>query len=152
MSKAMARALDTAGLSERQQVIIRERLVGRSYREIAGTACSRQRVQQLEREALARLGLPAAFSLEALHADERAERAGRMLENGRRVLTGELSNRDVARRARQRLGAREVIQGQLERLADRILKEAEREDLSGERLAYFEAQSDRLARALAALG
>jgi hypothetical protein len=96
--------------------------------------------------------LPPAFSLEALHADERAERAVRMLDDGRRLLPGEQSNREAARRARKRLGAREAIQEKLERLADRILKEAEREDLSDERNAYFEAQSDRLARALAALG
>ena len=59
------------------------RLAGRSYRQIAadaalrkpgGGAYTRQRVQQLERRAMVKLGLGASLAA-AVHAAERADRA-----------------------------------------------------------------------------
>jgi hypothetical protein len=78
--------------------VLRARLAGRSYGQIAagaalrkpgGGAYTRQRVQQLERRALAKLGLGASLA-EAVHAAERADRALGLVERGGRVRAADL--------------------------------------------------------------
>ena len=73
--------LDAAGLTEQERHVVRERLAGRSYGRIAagglrkpgGGAYSRQRVQQIERDAADKLGLAESLAV-AVHGAERLER------------------------------------------------------------------------------
>jgi hypothetical protein len=87
---------DAAGLEGRERHVIRERLAGRSFADIAGDGSvsgkggrpyTRQRIQQLERDGLRRLGLSRLLS-EAVHGRERAERAQGLAEAGRRLEAG----------------------------------------------------------------
>jgi hypothetical protein len=87
-----------AGLTAAERHVLRARLAGRSHGQIAagaalrkpgGGAYTRQRVQQLERRAAAKLGL--GRSLEAaVHAAERVDRALGLVERGGRVRIADL--------------------------------------------------------------
>jgi hypothetical protein len=89
---------DAAGLTAVERHVLRERLAGRSYGQIAGDAAlqkpgggayTRQRVQQLERRALVKLGLGASLA-DAVHAAERVDRAPDLVERGGRVQAADL--------------------------------------------------------------
>jgi hypothetical protein len=102
-------AFRLAGLTAREQHVVPERLAGRSYGDIAaddavrkpdGNRFSRQRLQQLEQDALAKLGAPASVR-ECVHSDDRLERAVAMRERGRLVHLEELRH-DPQKADRQR--------------------------------------------------
>jgi hypothetical protein len=102
--------LDAAGLSEQERHVVRGRLTGRSYGELAagaelrkpgGGAYTRQRVQQIERGATAKLGLAASLA-EAVHAAERVDRALDLVERGGRVRAADLHRDAQAVRPRLR--------------------------------------------------
>ncbi len=92
----LAEAFRAAGLTAREEYVLRERLMGRSFAAIArdgpmrraGRPVSKQRVHQLERLGTAKLGLRSVA--QAVHRDDRAERAALLAERGRRVRTREL--------------------------------------------------------------
>jgi hypothetical protein len=94
----LAAVLRAAGLTPAERHVVRERLAGQSYGQIAtgaalrkpdGSPFTRQRVQQIEQDATAKLGL--GRSLEAaVHAAERVDRALDLVERGRRVRIADL--------------------------------------------------------------
>jgi hypothetical protein len=103
-----------AGLTPAERHVVRERLAGRSYRQIAadaalgkpgGGAYTRQRVQQIERDATAKLGLAASLAV-AVHAAERVDRALDLAERGERVRAADLHLGPEAVRPRLRRVAR----------------------------------------------
>jgi hypothetical protein len=77
--------------------VLRERLASRSHGRIAGDAAlrkpgggyTRQRVQQIERDAAANLGLGRSLAA-AVHAAERVDRALGLVERGGRVRIADL--------------------------------------------------------------
>ena len=97
-SVPLAADFRAAGLTAAERHVVRARLAGRSYGQIAagaalrkpgGGAYTRQRVQQLEQHATAKLGL--GRSLEAaVHAAERVDRALGLVERGQRVRAADL--------------------------------------------------------------
>jgi hypothetical protein len=109
----LADVLAAAGLSLREQHIIRERLprpdgTVRSHAEIAtdgvmckpdGSSCSRQRVEQIEAEALCKLGLGRSIAA-AVHGAERTGRALILTAGGRSASPDEL-HRSVRTRRRK---------------------------------------------------
>jgi hypothetical protein len=94
----LAAVVRAAGLTPAERHVLRERLAGRSYGQIAtdaglrkpdGSPYTRQRVQQIEQHAAAKLGL--GRSLEAaVHAAERVDRALGLVERGGRVRVTDL--------------------------------------------------------------
>jgi hypothetical protein len=110
----LADAFAAAGLSLRERHVLRQRLPRpdgtlRSHAEIAldgvmrkpdGSACTRQRVEQVEAEALRKLGLCRSIAA-AVHGAERAGRALHLMAGGRAVNPGDL-NGPVPVRARLR--------------------------------------------------
>ena len=87
-----------AGLTPAERHVLRARLAGRSYGQIAtgaalrkpgGGAYTRQRVQQIERDAAAKLGLDRSVAA-AVHAAERVDRALDLVERGGRVRIADL--------------------------------------------------------------
>ena len=94
----LAAVFRAAGLTPAERHVVRARLAGRSYGQIAadadlrkpgGGAYSRQRVQQIERDATAKLGLAASLAV-AVHAAERVDRALDLVERGGRVRAADL--------------------------------------------------------------
>jgi hypothetical protein len=94
----LAAVFRAAGLTAAERHVLRARLAGRSYGQIAadaalrkpgGGAYTRQRVQQIERDAAAKLGLAASLA-EAVHAAERVDRALGLVERGQRVRAADL--------------------------------------------------------------
>jgi hypothetical protein len=99
----LADVFAAAGLSPREMHVILERLPRpdgtlRSHGQIAadrvmrkpdGSPCSRQRVEQVEAEALRKLGLGRSIAA-AVHRAERAGRALALMAGGRAVNPGEL--------------------------------------------------------------
>jgi hypothetical protein len=95
-SAALEMAFEAGGLSARERYVIRQRLCGRPFGEIAadpelgdGPEPSRQRIEQLERRALAKLGTD--VSIGDLHEQERRERAVGLRARGRLVRVRELT-------------------------------------------------------------
>src|SRR5215218_4340394 len=74
----LAIVFEVFGLADRERQVVAARLAGATFGDVAAAVrVTRQRVQQLEREALARLGL--SGSVESIvHADQRAAGAGAM--------------------------------------------------------------------------
>jgi len=94
----LAAVFRAAGLTAAERHVLRARLAGRSYGQIAadaalrkpgGGAYTRQRVQQLEQDATAKLGLAASLAV-AVHAADRADRALGLVERGGRVQVADL--------------------------------------------------------------
>jgi hypothetical protein len=94
----LAAVVRAAGLTPAERHVVRERLAGRSYAQIAaggelrkpdGSPYTRQRVKQIEEEAAAKLGLAASLA-EAVHVAERLERALNLVERGGRVRAADL--------------------------------------------------------------
>jgi hypothetical protein len=92
-SVSLAAVFRAAALTPAERHVVYERLAGRSYGQIAadaalgkpgGGAYTRQRVQQIERDATAKLGLAASLAV-AVHAAERVDRALDLAERGGRV-------------------------------------------------------------------
>jgi hypothetical protein len=132
-------------LTEPEQHVIRERLCGRSYGQIArdrfaGRALTRQRLQQVERVACRRLGLAASVAT-LVHDVERADRGREKVEQSRGIIPTDLHTDGPACSRRRKVNKREAIQTALESLADRWLKD-------GGSLALT-AEADRLSAALA---
>ena len=82
-----------AGLTAREAHVLLARTFGRSHGDIAGddalrkadgAPVSRQRVEQIEHNALQKLGLSASVAV-AVHEAERAERSVDLMDRGRRV-------------------------------------------------------------------
>jgi hypothetical protein len=124
--------LDAAGLSEPERHVVRARLAGRSYGQIAagaalrkpgGGAYTRQRVQQIEQDAAAKLGLDRSLEA-AVHAAERVDRALGLVERGGRVRIADLRLDPQAVRPRwqSRLARRER---EHEAAVEAFLREAE---------------------------
>jgi hypothetical protein len=86
-----------AGLTAAERHVVRARLAGRSYGQIAagalrkpdGSPYTRQRVQQIEQDAAAKLGLGRSLAA-AVHAAERMDRALGLVERGGRVRAADL--------------------------------------------------------------
>jgi hypothetical protein len=109
----LADVFAVAGLSPREQHVLRERLprpdgVVRSHEQIAadgpmrkpdGSPSSRQRVEQIERDARRKLGLPQSIAA-AVHEAERAGRALILTAGGRSASPDEL-HRSVRTRRRK---------------------------------------------------
>ena len=97
-SVPLAADFRAAGLTAAERHVVRARLAGRSYGQIAagaalrkpdGSPYTRQRVQQIERHAAAKLGL--GRSLEAaIHAAERVDWALDLVERGGQVRVADL--------------------------------------------------------------
>lgn len=95
MSGRLAAAFRTAGLSERQGYVLRQRVAGRSYGDLAAElGCSRQAVQCCEQHGMAKLGLEGSVA-EVVYAEERLEAAERLRERGRLVRPGDLHHTDL---------------------------------------------------------
>jgi hypothetical protein len=93
---ALGEVFEAAGLTAQERHVVRERVTGRSYLEVAaalpkpgGGRYSRQRVQQIEAEATAKLGLAESLA-ETVHRAERVERALDLVEHGERVRAADL--------------------------------------------------------------
>jgi hypothetical protein len=123
---------DAAGLTAAERHVVRERLAGRSYGQIAagaalrkpgGGAYTRQRVQQIEQDAAAKLGLAASLEA-AVQAAERVDRALDLVERGGRVRAADLhlDPQAVRPRLRRRLARWERAH---EAAVQAFLKEAE---------------------------
>jgi hypothetical protein len=78
-----------AGLTERERHVLRERLAGQSFEEVAAGRCTRQNVQIIEAKATAKLGMVTSLA-EAVHRNERIDRALDLVERGERVRAVEL--------------------------------------------------------------
>jgi hypothetical protein len=120
-----------AGLTAQEQHVLRERLAGQSYLEVAavlpkpgGGRYTRQRVQQVEAAATAKLGMVTSLA-EAVHRNERIERALDLVERGERVRAVELHLDPAAVRPRLK---RRVAQWEREHEAavEAFLAEVER--------------------------
>jgi hypothetical protein len=94
----LAAVFRAVGLTATERHVVRQRLDGRSYGQIAahaalrkpdGSPYTRQRVQQLEQDAAAKLGLAASLAA-AVHAAERVDRALDLVERGGRVRIADL--------------------------------------------------------------
>jgi hypothetical protein len=103
--------VDAAGLTAQERHVVQERLTGQSYGEVAaalhkpgGGRYTRQRVQQIERCATAKLGLEQSLAV-AVHGAERVERALDLVERGERVRAADLHTdpTEVRCRLRRRL-------------------------------------------------
>jgi hypothetical protein len=112
-------AFDAVGLAERERHVVRQRLAGRSYGQIAGRSCTRQRVQQVERIAVARLGLSLSIA-QAVHASQRADQAQEWADRSKLTSPADLHGDGPTRRQRKP-SPREMIHAKLDRLADRWL-------------------------------
>jgi hypothetical protein len=97
-SVPLAAVFRAAGLTPAERHVLRARLAGRSYGQIAaggelrkpdGSPYTRQRVKQIERRGMVKLGLAASLAV-AVHAAERADRALDMVERGERVRAADL--------------------------------------------------------------
>jgi hypothetical protein len=94
----LAAVFRAARLTAAERHVLRQRLAGRSYGQIAaggelrkpdGSPYTRQRVQQIEQGAAAKLGLAASLAA-AVQAAERVDRALGLLEQGGRVRIADL--------------------------------------------------------------
>src|SRR5262249_44391949 len=97
-SVSLAAVFRAAGLTAVERHVVRQRLAGRSYGQIAagaalrksgGGAYTRQRVPQVGQDAAAKLGLDRSLA-EAVHAAERVDRALDLVERGGRVWAADL--------------------------------------------------------------
>lgn len=80
-----------AALTDRERWVLSERAEGRSLTDIGNDlGLTRERVRQIEAEAMRRVGAPAGRSLADAHEVEREERREFYRERGRRVRAGEL--------------------------------------------------------------
>lgn len=138
---SLAETFEAAGLALHERQVIRERLAGRSYGAIAGRKLTRQRIEQVERSARARLGLSTSIA-QAVHAAQRADQAAGFAEKAKCTNGAELHGDGSACRKRKPRG-RDLIHARLDRLADRWLSA----DESGRVHLLMEAQ--RLAEELA---
>src|SRR5687767_11373533 len=88
---ALLAVMAERGVTERERRVLLGRLAGRSFRDIArgGAGRTRQRLQQVERDALRKLGVRPDL-LARIQAEERAQRAAALLDRGRRVSPGDL--------------------------------------------------------------
>jgi hypothetical protein len=118
----LADVFRAAGLTPNQRQVVRERLSGRSYAAIAGSARSKQAVKIAESKACSRLGLAASIEL-AVHAVERADNGRVKAEQADAVRPCELHADDTTpARCRSKLTARQLVERRLDRLADQWLK------------------------------
>ena len=94
----LAAVVRAAGLTPAERHVLRARLAGRSYGQVAagaalrkpdGSPYTRQRVQQIEQDAAAKLGLGRSLAA-AVHAAERVDRALGLVERGGRVRAADL--------------------------------------------------------------
>jgi hypothetical protein len=123
---------EAAGLTDREKHVLEQRLQGRSHDEIAGDPemkpkkglkpLSRQRVEQIEQEARAKLGLEESIAKE-VHAQDKAEGMASRIEAGKTVTAAELhAEPEAAKKVRQKRTRREK---ELEDAADAFLAAAE---------------------------
>jgi hypothetical protein len=142
----LADVFRAAGLAQAERHVIAERLAGRSYGQIAGRSCTRQRVHQVERVAVARLRLSLSIA-QAVHAVERIDNGRVKAQQADAVRPCELHADDTtpARRL-SKPTARQLIERRLDRLADRWIKA---DDLTT-RVA-LRAEAERLGQQLAAV-
>ena len=99
----LAVVFDLFGLADRERQVIAARLAGATFAAVAAAGrVTRQRAQQVERRALARLGL--SGSVEAIaHADQRGEAAVAMHDRAAGVRSAELTDLDAGRQHRSNL-------------------------------------------------
>lgn len=123
---------EAANLTGRERHVIEQRLQGRSHEEIASDQemkpkkglkpLSRQRVEQIEGQARAKLGLEESIARE-VHAQEQAEGMASRIEAGKAVSAAELhAEPEAAKKVRQKRTKRER---ELEDAADAFLAAAE---------------------------
>jgi hypothetical protein len=105
VSERLVEVLREAGLTDRERHVVRHRLLGRSYGAIARdtemAGLTRQRLQQLEVVALARLGLRGSIE-SVVHEQERQDAMARLRERGQLVRPGELGHIDAGAQFRVR--------------------------------------------------
>jgi hypothetical protein len=144
--------LDGAALTGNELDVIRGRLAGRSFGEIAeelpkpgGGKYSRQRVQQVEAQALRKLGATPE-TIAAVHEQERIDRGLALWEKGQRVRLVEMTAGDDVPPRRRRLPSdRERSEQRLDNLASRLLREAADRGLSAVPRACYAREAGRLA-------
>jgi hypothetical protein len=134
----LADVFEAAGLTEKEQHVIRQRLAGRSHEDIRGDAelvkssggkYTRQRIEQLEASALEKMGTDQSLAV-AVHGQEQTDRALDMIEKGQRVNLAELrvDPQEVAQRARTRIAK---LEAESDAAVDQLLKELEDARQSG---------------------
>jgi hypothetical protein len=136
--------LDGAALTGNELQVMRRRLAGRSFGEIAeelpkpgGGKYSRQRVQQVEAQALRKLGATPE-TIAVVHEQERIDRGLALRERGQRVRLVEMTaGDDVPPRRRRTPSDRERAERRLYNLATRLLREARRGALSLARRQWY---------------
>jgi hypothetical protein len=143
--------LDGAALTGNELDVIRGRLAGRSFGEIAeelpkpgGGKYSRQRVQQVEARALRKLGATPE-TIAAVHEEERIDRGLALRERAQRVRLVELTAGDDVPARRRLPSDRARSEQRLDKLARRLLREAADRGLSAVRRAWYAREAGRLA-------
>ena len=143
--------LDGAALTGNELQVMRRRLAGRSFGEIAeelpkpgGGKYSRQRVQQVEARALRKLGATPE-TIAAVHEEERIDRGLALRERAQRVRLVELTAGDDVPARRRLPSDRARSEQRLDKLARRLLREAADRGLSAVRRAWYAMEAGRLA-------
>ncbi|HZR55213.1 MAG TPA: hypothetical protein VFB06_37715 [Streptosporangiaceae bacterium] len=155
--RALARQYNSrfGRLSPQERRVVRQRLLGRSYADIAtdellrkpdGRPISRARVHQLEiramRELAGRFGR--VVTVASVVALQRLDRALDLRERAQLVTNAELRHDPAQVRAR-RPAPRDRIEEGLEALATRLIEQAERGGLSPWQMTRYAAEAERLA-------
>jgi predicted transcriptional regulator len=140
-----------AGLTDREQHVVSERLAGRTHGEIGeDLGVTRQRVKQIEDKARGKLGM--GESVEDVNARSRMDRAIDMFANGARVDVNDLRHdpAEVRRIAKERLTLEDEVDKKLDRLLDRMEKDDAAGKLTPELEAQYRAEIDKLGQSLEA--
>ena len=152
-SVPLAADFRAAGLTAAERHVVRARLAGRSYGQIAagaalrkpdGSPYTRQRVQQIEQDAAAKLGLGRSLAA-AVHAAERADRAQGLVERGGRVQVADLRLDPAAVRPRWQF-RRARWEREHEAAVQAFLKEAEHARRDGAPAALMAEAARRVLR------
>lgn len=156
-----AEVADAAGLNPRERALLDATMEGLTFEQAAKRMGlnSRQRAHQIAGDIAEKLGMDRSLSrtvLDSLRAGA-AERGVSREAGGEEVQTEAFQQpvekmtaeeQGAVKRARRALDEGERIQRQIEKLTNQWLKETENGELAAERTAFFEAESQRLGRAL----
>lgn len=136
---------EAARLTPNMRHVVRQRLEGHSYRDIAGANRSKQTVHSAERHACRKLGLAGSID-STVYAAERSDRGRDLADRSKGTTPDDLHGDGPTYRKGRRPTGREAIQRQLDRLADRWLTVTETD------VAGLRAEAARLSVELARLG
>lgn len=141
------RVFEAAGLDARERWIVEQRLQGASYGDMAkdprAAGVSRQRLEQIEKAAMGKLGAEGKSIAEAVHADEAASRSLDLIERGKGIEVGDLAHdpASVARVVKKRNKGDDAKYDDIDKLTDQLLKEAEDGTLTESRIAEIGAEA-----------